>query len=141
MTMTDAEIAELERKFTKWNGKTTMLIMPTVLVSIFAMLLVTLYQNALTPIMFAAPLIPMLALTVGLKVARRWEESTRRAISAHYHAKYMKTRWRTVADAEGVVIGVSTFGNRLTLAFGNGVTETYDRGLLSPLDRDSSALI
>ncbi|MCZ7862565.1 hypothetical protein O9X98_14415 [Agrobacterium salinitolerans] len=132
--MTDAEIAELERKFEKWNGKSTILIMPTVFVSLFALPLVTLYQNSLPPIVLFAPLVPLVALLLGLKVVRRWEESTRRAIASHYEAKFMRTRWRTVADAEGVAIGVSTFGNRLTLAFGNGVTETYDRSLLAPVD-------
>jgi hypothetical protein len=132
--MTDTEITKLERNFAKWNGKAPLVILPTIFVSIVALQLVIIYQNSLPPIMFLAPLLPVLAVTFVLKAANRWERSTRQAIATHYGEKFLKTKWRTVADAEGVAIGVSTFGNSLTLAFGSGVTETYDRSLLSPVE-------
>ncbi|MCV9964218.1 hypothetical protein OIU34_20240 [Pararhizobium sp. BT-229] len=132
--MNDTEITKLEQKIRKWSGKARMLVMPTIFVALASLPYVTFHQNSLPTIALAAPVLLMFGVLMIMKAANRWEASARRRIASHYRAKFMKTKWRTVADAEGVAIGVSTFGDRLTLAFGNGVTETYDRTLLTRAD-------
>jgi len=132
--VTEAEIAALERKYEKWSGKATMLIMPAVFVALLTLPIVTFHQNSLPLYMLASPVVLLLAVLFVIRAAQRWEDNARSRIATHYHNTYLKTRWRTVADAEGVVIGVSTFGTGLTLAFGNGVKETYERGMLTRID-------
>lgn len=134
MLVTEAEIAELERKYEKWNGKASLLLMPTLFLALMTLPVVTLYQNSLPLFMLASPVAMLFTVLFITRAARRWENATRDRIATHYSDKFMKTRWKTVADAQGVVIGVSTFGSSLTLAFGNGVKETYDRAMLTPVD-------
>jgi hypothetical protein len=128
--VTDSELAALERKYENWNGKSTLLIMPTVLLALFALPVVIFHQNSLPIYILVSPLVVILAVFSVNRAARRWEDMAERQIAVHYGDMYLKTRWQTLAGAEGVVIEVSTFGDRLTLAFANGVTETYDRNML-----------
>lgn len=134
MNLNEDSIEELERKHARyeaWKGITDMLIMPVVFLSLGALSLVTVNQQALPTIVMPLPLVPMVGALFAMKASHNRIRRSREAIAAYYQRKFLKTRWRTVADAEGVVIGVSTFGHSLTLAFENGVKESYDRSMLT----------
>lgn len=134
--MNEDSIEGLERRYAKheaWKGVWDMLMMPVVFLSLGALSLVTFNQQSLPLIVMPLPLLPMIGVLFAMKVSHARIRRLREAISSHYQRKYMKTCWRTPAKAEGVVIGVSTFGDTLTLAFENGVKETYGRNLLTEI--------
>nr|WP_250808487.1 hypothetical protein [Neorhizobium tomejilense] len=127
-----SDIERLEQRYSRWSGLHSVLVVPAALAALFTLPLSIAYQSMLHPLFAAGPVMLISLVLYGQYRAQKWETSTRRVISAHYHDLYNGTTWTTPASAEGVVVEVKSFGNYLTLAFPSGVTQTYARSSLTP---------
>lgn len=130
----DSEIAALERKYARWSGPSTAFVVPAVILSVFTIPLTMAFQSELHPVFYLVPVLLISGVFLGQVAASNWDDRTRKAIADHYASKYMGTRWKTAADAEGVVIEVSDFGGNLKLAFPNGIAQYYERETLVPVE-------
>ncbi len=129
--MTEDEVLELRRKLKKWGDWPTALLVPGVMLSLMPLPLVTLYQTHLHPVFLLSPLLLLGLVLFAQKRFMDWERASRRAIAAYYSEQYMGTKWVTPAGAEGVTIGVSTFGGVLKLTFPSGHSEEYEIEILA----------